>query len=118
MPKSLNEKKCAACEGGVPALAHEEIRRLLLQLNPDWQVSESGKSIVRTFEFSDFKQTMQFVNAVADIAESEGHHPDMGVHYARVEVEFSTHAVGGLTENDFICACKIDVVTKLNGENA
>ena len=58
MPKSLNEKKCAACEGGVPALAHEEVRRLLLQLHPDWLVSESGKSIARTFEFSNFKESI------------------------------------------------------------
>ena len=108
MSESLKEKKCSACEGGVPALSHENVKRLLMQLQPGWQVSENDKSIVKTFDFSHFKETMQFVNAVADIAESEGHHPDMGVHYARVKVEFSTHAVGGLTENDFICASKID----------
>ena len=77
-------------------------------LHPDWQLTDDGKSILRIFEFSVYHRTIAFVNAVAWIAETEGHHPDLKVHYGKVEVLYTTHAIKGLSENDFICAAKID----------
>lgn len=73
---------------------------------PDWSLQEDGAAIGRTFEFPDYYRTMAFVNALAFIAHREDHHPDLGVHYNRVVVRYSTHDVGGLSENDFICAAK------------
>lgn len=77
---------------------------------PDWRLSEEGDRIVRMFSFDDFAQTMQFVNKVADIAEEEGHHSDLHVSYGKVVVSLTTHAIGGLSENDFILAAKIDAL--------
>lgn len=104
----LVKKKCEPCEGGVPPLEPDAIAQLLSALNDDWQVAEDGKSICRTFKFAGYHRTISFVNAVAWIAESEGHHPDLTVLYGRVDVLYTTHAIGGLSENDFICAAKID----------
>jgi 4a-hydroxytetrahydrobiopterin dehydratase len=73
---------------------------------PGWAVAENGAAITRTFRFPDYHHTMAFVNALAYIAHREDHHPDLGVHYNRVEVRYSTHDVGGLSENDLICAAK------------
>lgn len=84
------------------------MRELTKALHPDWRVAADGQSIVRLFEFAGYHRTISFVNAVAWVAESEGHHPDLSVHYGRVEVLYTTHAIGGLSENDFICAAKID----------
>lgn len=76
-----------------------------------WQMTDDGKSISRDFEFKDFKGSMAFVNKVADVAESEGHHPDIYIFYSKVKLELSTHAIGGLSENDFILAAKINAIT-------
>ena len=104
----LTKKRCEPCEGGVPPLEPEAIEQLLPALHTDWRVSDDGKSICRTFEFAGYHRTISFVNAVAWIAENEGHHPDLTVVYGKVDVLYTTHAIGGLTENDFICAAKID----------
>lgn len=105
----LKEKKCKPCEGGIPALTSKEIDILLEQIKTDWTILEN-KKLRREFRFVNFKQTMEFVNRVADIAEEEGHHPEMTVGYGHCEIEIWTHAIGGLSENDFILAAKIDVL--------
>jgi len=102
----LVNKKCIPCEGGVPPLNEEEILEYIT-LVKGWIVRED-KKILRTFNFVNFKHTMHFVNEVAGIAEEEGHHPVMHVSYGSVEVELWTHAIDGLSENDFIIAAKID----------
>ncbi len=104
----LVQRRCKPCEGGVPALAAPAIAELRRALDPAWELSADGKWLFRRFEFPGFGRTMGFVNAVAWIAESEGHHPDLDVGYGRCVVRWSTHAVDGLTENDFICAAKVD----------
>jgi 4a-hydroxytetrahydrobiopterin dehydratase len=110
MSTQLAEKHCKPCEGGVPALGRPEAQRMLSQLAKGWQLSEDAKSIRRELKFKDFFRTMSFVNAVAHIANIEDHHPDLEVGYGRCLVTFSTHAVKGLSENDFICAAKVDAL--------
>ncbi len=105
----LTKKKCVPCEGGVPKLKPNEIKEYNNQLETPWEVTDDTK-IHRTFKFSDFKETMEFVNKLAELAEKEGHHPVMHVFYAKVEVEFWTHAIMGLSENDFIMAAKTEKI--------
>lgn len=104
----LSEKRCKPCEGGVPPLTAQEVAGLQPALDQDWSVAAEGKALARTFEFPGYYRTMAFVNAVAWVAHVEGHHPDLEVGYNRCVVRWTTHAVGGLTENDFICAAKVD----------
>jgi 4a-hydroxytetrahydrobiopterin dehydratase len=104
----LKNKKCIPCEGGVPQLTPEEISDFLGQIHSDWELDE--QKIKRKFHFVNFKQTMDFVNSTAELAESEGHHPVMHVLYGQVSLELWTHAIGGLSENDFILAAKIDAI--------
>jgi len=104
----LTRKRCAPCEGGVDPLSEAASRELLGALHDDWSLTDDGKCIERTFKFSGYHRTIAFVNAVAWIAESEGHHPDLGVYYGKVHMLWTTHAIGGLSENDFICAAKVD----------
>jgi 4a-hydroxytetrahydrobiopterin dehydratase len=110
MENSLVEKKCQACEGGIAALKQDEIEAYKKQINSEWTVDTEHKVISKTFTFKNYAKTIAFVNAIAWIAEQEGHHPDLSVHYGKVIVDFTTHAVDGLTENDFICAAKIDLL--------
>jgi 4a-hydroxytetrahydrobiopterin dehydratase len=105
----LTKIKCVGCEGGVPRLAAAAIDELIQQV-PAWQVDQQSKMISRRFEFKGFYKTMSFVNAIAWIANQEGHHPDLEVGYNYCLVKFTTHAVNGLTQNDFICAAKIDAL--------
>lgn len=107
MDEKLTEKKCTACEIGGTPLAEPDISTFMKELGASWEVSD-GKKIVKSFSFPDFKHTMAFVNKVADLAEAEGHHPDMIISYAKAVIALSTHAVKGLSENDFILAAKID----------
>ncbi len=114
---NLLDKKCVPCEGGVPPLNHEEVQNLMMQV-PGWNLSEEesenlkkfgmGAKISKEYKFKDFIGAVNFVNNVAEIAESEGHHPDIKINYNKVTLELSTHAIGGLSENDFIVAAKID----------
>jgi len=106
---NLITKKCKSCEGGIPALSNTEIVTLLQQLE-GWELF--NQSIVRTYNFKDYYQVMAFINSLAWIAHQEDHHPDITFGYKKCRVEYSTHAVNGLTENDFICAAKIDVLFK------
>ncbi len=106
----LTAKRCVPCEGGVATMDAAAARDMLGQLN-DWELNESGKEISRSFTFKNYYQTMAFVNALAWIAHQEDHHPDLQVGYNRVQVRFSTHSIGGLSQNDFICAAKIDALS-------
>jgi 4a-hydroxytetrahydrobiopterin dehydratase len=103
--RDLTTKRCKPCEGGTPSMGAEETTRYLMQL-PGWEAI--GSSIMKRFEFKNFYQTMAFVNAVAWIAHNEDHHPDMEVSYRFCRVTYTTHAIGGLSENDFICAAKVN----------
>jgi 4a-hydroxytetrahydrobiopterin dehydratase len=103
----LHEKKCVPCSGEDEPLKNEEIQKLSRQLKEGWEVID-GNKLKNDFPFENFKKGMEFVQNVAMIAEEEQHHPDICIHYKNVEVELTTHAIGGLSENDFIVAAKID----------
>lgn len=105
----LSAKKCVPCEGGTLPLSEKEISKFLKEV-PLWQIEKNTKSIYQEFKFKDFKWAMSFVNEVADLAEFEGHHPDIHIWYNKVKLELSTHAIGGLSENDFILAAKINKI--------
>jgi 4a-hydroxytetrahydrobiopterin dehydratase len=107
---TLSSRKCQPCEGGVPPLGAEEANALRRELHPDWTLAPDGKSLKRALKFKDFYRTMSFVNAVAHIANVEDHHPDMEVGHGYCRITYSTHAIGGLSQNDFICAAKIDAL--------
>jgi len=103
----LKDKKCVPCEGGVEPFNEKEIKEFKTKVDGDWNVVDN-KKIKRKFPFKNFKESMAFVNKIADIAEEDQHHPDITIHYDEVEVELTTHAIKGLSENDFIIASKID----------
>ena len=105
----LSAKKCKPCEGGVAPLNKATAHDLLSRLN-EWQLNETATAISKTFRFKNFLRTMSFVNAVAWIANQEEHHPDLAVGYNTCKITFTTHAIKGLSENDFICAAKIDTL--------
>jgi 4a-hydroxytetrahydrobiopterin dehydratase len=110
MRNSLATRKCKPCEGGVAPYTPQEAKDLLKKLK-GWGI-ENGK-LAKTYPFQNYYQTMAFVNALAWISHREDHHPDLGVHYNKCRVEYSTHAIGGLSENDFICAAKCDALFEL-----
>jgi len=105
----LAEKKCQPCEGDVPPLNSEQVSSMLKEL-PGWGYAEGA--IEKTFRFKNFYETMAFANAVAWIANRQDHHPDMQLGYSRCMVRYSTHAINGLSENDFICAAKIEELVR------
>ncbi|MDP2315562.1 MAG: 4a-hydroxytetrahydrobiopterin dehydratase [Pseudomonadota bacterium] len=105
----LATRRCVACEAGMPRLSAEGARQLLSEI-PGWALVDEDKAIERTFSFKNYWETMAFVNAVAWIAHTEDHHPDLSVHWGRCVVRWNTHAVGGLTDNDFICAAKVNAL--------
>ncbi|MBI2984155.1 MAG: 4a-hydroxytetrahydrobiopterin dehydratase [Candidatus Kerfeldbacteria bacterium] len=109
----LHKKRCVPCEGGEPPLTPEQIERLKPQVS-GWEVTtvDHHPSLAKSFTFKDFADSIAFVNKVRDVAETEGHHPDLHIHWNKVRVENWTHAIGGLHENDFILAAKIDRLTK------
>jgi 4a-hydroxytetrahydrobiopterin dehydratase len=107
----LSGRKCVPCEGGVAPLSASEAAGLLEQLHGDWRIAADAKSVKRSYRFKDFHRTMGFANAVAYIANGEDHHPDLELGYNYCHVTFTTHAIGGLSENDFICAAKVDALT-------
>jgi 4a-hydroxytetrahydrobiopterin dehydratase len=106
----LQTKRCLACEAGVKPLDQTEINNLLQQI-PHWEFNTTPSYIYRRFTFKNFYHTMAFVNAVAWIANQENHHPDMEVGYNYCLLKYSTHAIEGLSENDFICAAKVNTLT-------
>lgn len=107
---NFRNKRCKPCEGGVPPLDDATAREYLAQLDSGWTRSADGTRIQRTFKFRNYYQTTAFVNAVVWIAHQEDHHPDIAFTYNKADISYSTHAVGGLTENDFICAAKVDAL--------
>ncbi|MBS3743555.1 MAG: 4a-hydroxytetrahydrobiopterin dehydratase [Wenzhouxiangellaceae bacterium] len=109
MSDNLRNQKCAPCEGGTKPLERDRIDSLLEQV-PGWEASDDGKRIFRRFEFKGFYKTMAFINAMAWVANQEGHHPDFEAGYNFCLVNFSTHAIDGLSENDFICAAKLNAL--------
>lgn len=115
MSNDLAEKHCKPCEGGVDPLREDQVEMLMAALHEDWRVSDDGLEIARRFEFPAYSRTLGFTNAVAWIAIVEGHHPDMIVSYGSCEVRYTTHAIGGLSDNDFICAAKIDRLAAESG---
>jgi 4a-hydroxytetrahydrobiopterin dehydratase len=106
----LTARHCVPCEGGIDPLDRKAAESLLAELDDDWSLNDDATEIRREFTFKGFYKTMGFVNAVAWIANGEGHHPDLEVGWGRCLVRYTTHAVDGLTENDFICAAKIDAL--------
>jgi 4a-hydroxytetrahydrobiopterin dehydratase len=109
MTDQLEQRKCIPCEGGMAPLERDRIDTLLDQI-PGWKLSDDGKRIARRFEFKGFYKTMAFINAMAWIANQEGHHPDFEAGYNFCLVHFTTHAIDGLSENDFICAAKLNAL--------
>jgi len=107
--EKLKDKKCAPCEGGVPPLSKAAALRLMTELE-GWTLAKDGKSIEKELVFKDFDKAMDFVNMTADAAEFEGHHPDIDIRYNKVRLVLSTHAISGLSENDFILAAKLDAI--------
>jgi len=105
---NLTQKHCKPCEGGTPPLTDEAARAFLSQLSSEWQMAE-GHKIQREFKFKNFREAMAFLNRVAEVAETEGHHPDINLHgWNKVTIALSTHSIVGLSENDFIMAGKIE----------
>ncbi len=111
MDNDLTQKKCLPCEGGMLPLSPEEGLKLLDQV-PGWSFGDGSKSIICEYKFKDFKEAMIFVHKIADLAEEEGHHPDIHIFYNKVRLELITHAIGGLSENDFILAAKINTLNR------
>jgi 4a-hydroxytetrahydrobiopterin dehydratase len=105
--ETLAQRHCKALKGPEHQLTADTVNGYLSALK-DWQLIENGLAISKTFHFDNYYKTMAFVNALAYIAHHEDHHPDLGVHYNRCVVRFSTHDVGGLSQNDFICAAKLE----------
>ena len=106
--EDLAAQRCVPCRGGVPPLAGAELEALLARLGPnDWQ-AVGGHHLEKTFRFPDFARALGFVNRVGELAEEQGHHPDLHLAWGRVRVEIWTHAIDGLTESDFVLAAKID----------
>lgn len=106
----LTEKTCKPCEGGVPPLTIDTVQLLLKEI-PLWQTDKTGvEHISRVFEFKNYYHTIAFVNAIAWIAHQENHHPDLEVGYNHCTVRYQTHALNGLSENDFICAAKVNAL--------
>lgn len=108
----LAKKKCKPCEGGVPVLPREQALAYLKEL-PAWSLSEDGKAIRSHYVMKDFMAAISLIQKIAEVAESEDHHPDIHLTgYRKLAIELSTHAIGGLSENDFILAAKIDKLPK------
>lgn len=105
---NLADKKCVPCEGGIEPIKENQAKEYLKQLHPDWQLSDDTKQISRRFKFKNYRQAWDFVNKVSEIAEAEGHHPDVKFGWGFAEITLWTHAIKGLFENDFILAAKID----------
>lgn len=101
----LHQRQCKACEGEAAKLQEGQIA-VYLQALPGWEVADG--ELVKTYRFKDYYDTLAFVNATAWVSHAENHHPDLEVGYNRCKVRYSTHSVGGLTENDFICAAKVE----------
>ncbi len=108
--QKLSLKRCVPCEGGVPALSTRAAKALLKKID-GWNITDGV--LTKSFKFADYYQTMAFVNAIAFVSHREDHHPDLFVSYNQCTVSYLTHAINGLSENDFICAAKLDALSGL-----
>lgn len=108
MNDELSQRHCKPCEGGVRPLTVEQSEQLMEALDPAWKLSADGLTISRRFTFPAYSHTLGFANAVAWIAIEQDHHPVLTIEYGNCEVRFTTHAINGLSDNDFICAAKVD----------
>ena len=108
----LATRRCVPCEGGGKALTTSETQQLQQQLDPRWKLLQEGKRLEAHFEFNNYFRTTAFINAVAWIAHQEDHHPDISFGYNKATVGYWTHTLNGLSQNDFICAAKIDALLK------
>jgi len=111
MPEALAQRHCTPCRGGVEPLSEAAVRRYLGTL-PDWQLTPDGRRIERRFGFKTFARALAFVNEVGRVAEAEGHHPDIQLGWGYANISLQTHKIGGLHENDFIMAAKIDALPR------
>lgn len=107
MKTALAQKKCTACDGGTPRLEGRALEELHKQLGNGWLVVD-GNHLEKEFTFSDFQKALDFTNRIGEIAEEQGHHPDIFLTYGKVGVKLFTHKINGLTESDFILAAKIE----------
>ena len=105
----LADKSCKPCEGGIEPMGAVQAGELLRDL-PGWELVKDGRMITRRFEFKGFYRTMAFINAMAWVVNNENHHPDFSAGYNYCEIGFTTHAIDGLSENDFICAAKVSAL--------
>lgn len=112
---ALAEHKCVPCKGGTPPLSHEEALKLLEQ-TPGWELKENH--IEKTFQFPNFIEGMKFANRITKVIEEQDHHPDLYISWGKVRIEYSTHAIGGLSVNDFIMAAKINEIMEKYGDEA
>jgi len=106
----LAKKRCVPCEGGIAAFTPTQAEKMLKELNPDWILIDEARLLVKEFQFKNFADAMAFATKVGEIAEQESHHPDLNIGWGRVAIELTTHAINGLSENDFILAAKIDMI--------
>lgn len=116
---ALTDQHCTPCESGTPPLEEAAIGLFLSELNADeattanpWTLISGNRAIKKGYLFRDFVQAVEFVNRIRDLAEAEGHHPDLEVGYGKVVVRLATHSIGGLSENDFILAARIDALPR------
>ncbi|OGS03205.1 MAG: 4a-hydroxytetrahydrobiopterin dehydratase [Elusimicrobia bacterium RIFCSPLOWO2_12_FULL_59_9] len=105
---SLADKKCVPCRGGIPPLAPEKAGEMLRELGGGWQLTQASSRLEKAYPFKNFADAMLFANRVGDVAEAEGHHPDLHVAWGHVRIEIWTHKIGGLSESDFYLAAKSD----------
>jgi 4a-hydroxytetrahydrobiopterin dehydratase len=116
MSETLAEKTCTPCRGGIPPLTRDEAQRFQAQA-PNWELGDNAHRIERSFQFRNFREAPAFVQEVGELAETEGHHPDISFGWGYVTVSLSTKKIKGLHENDFIMASKIDRVFDLSGRS-
>lgn len=109
MATKLNEKKCVPCQGGVPPLGNLEVQNFLKQID-QWKINSKGR-LEKAYQFKNFKDAFYFVQKVADLAESQGHHPDIFLSWGHVSLEVWTHKINGLSESDFIFSAKVDQIS-------
>lgn len=110
---ALADQKCVPCKGETPPLSQEEIDKLRNEI-PDWEIT--GDHIEKTYKFPNFVEAMKFANRITNIAQAEDHHPDLHISWGKVRVELTTHAINGLSANDFIVAAKIDRLEDTTGD--
>lgn len=108
----LTQKSCAACEGWVPPLTEAELTQFKSQLDPDWELDLQSNTLTRRFKFKGFAKAVQMANLVAFLSDKEGHHADVAFGWGYCTVTYTSHELGRVTENDFICAAKLDAVLR------